>query len=180
MDIGKRPTRGDKVEPDLAAAWPCTRWGLPCRRHHCRRGALLPHHFTLTAVASSRQAGMNAPGPNGRAWGLCATSAVYFLWHFPYPSPAARSRRRTVGVTHHRGSVVLGLSSPRRKDGERPSTLPATGHYTRGFRLQATGFCGSRQFAANLRTRWGYVHRSYRTYRTYARAPRMRRNKPEA
>ncbi len=72
MDIGKRPTRGDKVEPDLAAAWPCTRWGLPCRRHHCRRGALLPHHFTLTVAASSRQAGMSAPGPNGPAWGRFA------------------------------------------------------------------------------------------------------------
>jgi hypothetical protein len=24
-------------------------WGLPCRRHYCRRGGLLPHPFTLTA-----------------------------------------------------------------------------------------------------------------------------------
>src|SRR5690606_122430 len=43
--------------------WPCSEWGFPC---HCRcrqRGALLPHHFTLTC----------ARGP----------SAVYFLWHFP-------------------------------------------------------------------------------------------------
>ena len=29
------------------AAWPYTRWGLPCRRSHGRRGALLPHLFTL-------------------------------------------------------------------------------------------------------------------------------------
>jgi len=28
--------------------WPCCRWGLPCRPGHPRRGALLPHHFTLT------------------------------------------------------------------------------------------------------------------------------------
>ena len=42
--------------------WPCCRWGLPCRRSHPRRGALLPHHFTLT--------GNFFP-------------AVSFLWHFP-------------------------------------------------------------------------------------------------
>ena len=38
-----------------AAAWPCTRWGLPCRPAHARRGALLPHLFTLTP--RPRQAG---------------------------------------------------------------------------------------------------------------------------
>ncbi len=42
--------------------WPCTGWGLPCRRRHRRRGALLPHHFTLTRLSR----------------------AVYFLWHFPW------------------------------------------------------------------------------------------------
>src|SRR5262245_17578953 len=45
--------------------WPCSRRGLPCRRRCRRRGALLPHHFTL-AVALAR------------AW------AVYFLLHFPW------------------------------------------------------------------------------------------------
>src|ERR1700689_4687521 len=28
----------------------CSRWGLPCRRRYRRRGALLPHRFTLTAA----------------------------------------------------------------------------------------------------------------------------------
>jgi hypothetical protein len=28
--------------------WSCSVWGLPCRRHYWRRGALLPHLFTLT------------------------------------------------------------------------------------------------------------------------------------
>ena len=28
--------------------WSCCRWGLPCRPSHPGRGALLPHHFTLT------------------------------------------------------------------------------------------------------------------------------------
>src|SRR5439155_20041974 len=29
--------------------WSCCRWGLPCRLCHHNRGALLPHHFTLTS-----------------------------------------------------------------------------------------------------------------------------------
>ena len=41
----------------------CSGWGLPCHRCHHLRGALLPHHFTLTGLS----------GP-----------AVYFLWHFPW------------------------------------------------------------------------------------------------
>jgi len=33
--------------------WSCSVWGLPCLRHYCRSGALLPHLFTLT-IAWSR------------------------------------------------------------------------------------------------------------------------------
>jgi hypothetical protein len=47
--------------------WPCSDWGLPCRRCCQRRGGLLPHRFTLTP------AGLHLPG------------AVCFLW--PCPSP---------------------------------------------------------------------------------------------
>ena len=28
--------------------WSCSAWGLPCRLDYSSRGALLPHHFTLT------------------------------------------------------------------------------------------------------------------------------------
>ena len=42
--------------------WSCSGWGLPCHRCCHRRGALLPHLFTLA-----------------RAW-----RAVCFLWHFPW------------------------------------------------------------------------------------------------
>ena len=92
---GKRPTRDHGPEPrHEVAAWPCTRWGLPCQPPHDGRGALLPHLFTLTAPGAHT-------GP-----------AVCFLWHFPDPAPSRPGGRGTVGVTHHRGSVVLGLSSP--------------------------------------------------------------------
>ena len=44
----------------------CSRWGLPCRPRYRRRGALLPHPFTLAG----------RPRP-----------AVCSLWHFPWGHP---------------------------------------------------------------------------------------------
>jgi len=57
----------DVQAPRAVPIWPCSRWGLPCRRRYRRRGALLPHPFTLTR------------GPRARA--------VCFLWHFPWSHP---------------------------------------------------------------------------------------------
>ena len=34
--------------------WSCSKWGLPCHRCYQQRGALLPHHFTLTDPALHR------------------------------------------------------------------------------------------------------------------------------
>jgi len=45
--------------------WSCSEWGLPCHACCQPRGALLPHHFTLTCTSGEAQ-------------------AVYFLWHFPW------------------------------------------------------------------------------------------------
>src|ERR1700734_1468230 len=36
----------------------CSRWGLPCRRRYRRRGALLPHRFTLTAANATHRGGL--------------------------------------------------------------------------------------------------------------------------
>jgi len=36
----------------------CSRWGLPCRRRCRRRGALLPHRFTLAAVVRNARGGL--------------------------------------------------------------------------------------------------------------------------
>ncbi len=47
----------------------CSRWGLPCHRRYRRRGALLPHPFTLATRGFHR-------GP-----------AVCSLWHFPWGRP---------------------------------------------------------------------------------------------
>ena len=56
--------------PTCPSIWPCSGWGLPGALITEGAGALLPHHFTLTArpVAQAR-GGM-------------------FLWHFPSGRPA--------------------------------------------------------------------------------------------
>jgi len=57
--------------------WSCSVWGLPSRRHYCRRGGLLPHRFTLTAESNMS---------------LCLSTqaqtseAVCFLLHWPSSS----------------------------------------------------------------------------------------------
>src|SRR5208282_6421373 len=40
---GKEP---GQLSPPI---WSCTTRGLPCLRHYCRSGGLLPHLFTLTS-----------------------------------------------------------------------------------------------------------------------------------
>jgi len=54
-----------------APTWSCSRWGFPCHRHYWRRGALLPHHFTLAASPRRRL-------------------AVCFCGTFPGVAPAGR------------------------------------------------------------------------------------------
>ena len=73
----------------------CSRWGLPCRRCHQRRGGLLPHPFTLTR---------SEPG------GLLSVALS-----LRSPSP---------DVIRHRMSMEPGLSSPAtfRSLPERPSS----------------------------------------------------------
>jgi len=58
----------------------CSRWGLPCRFRRRKRGALLPHRFTLAAAKR------NAP----RRSVLCGT--------VPGPAPRGSSRRTLSGT----------------------------------------------------------------------------------
>jgi hypothetical protein len=82
--------RQPKPTPSAAPTWSCSRWGLPCRRRCRRRGALLPHHFTLAARRPRAE----------RVW-RCVSVAL----SLGSPPP---------GVTRHRASVEPGLSSLRR------------------------------------------------------------------
>ena len=53
---------------DRPPIWPCSVWGLPCPSCHHAGGALLPHLFTLATPVTG-------------------SSAVCFLWHFPWGRP---------------------------------------------------------------------------------------------
>jgi hypothetical protein len=63
----KQPTREPCGPHVRSPIWSCSRWGLPCHACYQSRGALLPHHFTLTRAACMQ-----------------AARAVYFLWHLPW------------------------------------------------------------------------------------------------
>lgn len=69
---GARARRATALPP----IWSCSAWGLPCRPGCPRRGALLPHHFTLTSAAE----------------------AVSFLWHLPSTPPREGVSRPLAGT----------------------------------------------------------------------------------
>ena len=101
-----RPERRREGSPGIPASgmpaaptWSCSRWGFPCRRRCRRRGALLPHRFTLATRPARRK----------RAGGVLSVALS-----LGSPPP---------GVTRHRTSVEPGLSSPRasRRAAIRPS-----------------------------------------------------------
>ena len=93
-----RPGRKRPVIPIRFCSW----WGLPCRSHCCLRGALLPHHFTLTI-----------PGPSliqkvlRRFWGRAKRGGLF--------SVALSLRSPSPDVIRHHFSVEPGLSSLLRK-----------------------------------------------------------------
>ena len=78
----------------VVPTWSCSRWGLPCHRRCRRRGAPLPHPFTLT-----RRHGRS----HAQASGLLSVALS-----LGSPPP---------GVTRHRVPVEPGLSSPTREGG---------------------------------------------------------------
>ena len=45
----KQPTRTQRGPRQCVPIWSCSEWGLPCHYCYQQRGALLPHHFTLTS-----------------------------------------------------------------------------------------------------------------------------------
>ena len=89
----ERPARRRRHHrhPPAAPTWSCSRWGFPCRPRCRRRGALLPHHFTLAA----RRFVISEPGELGGMFSVALSLGS--------PPP---------GVTRHRASVEPGLSSP--------------------------------------------------------------------
>jgi hypothetical protein len=84
---GNPPDRAGRLPRGRSATptWSCSRWGLPCRRRCRRRGALLPHPFTLTAREPKR-------GPRVWRFAFCGTFPEVTLAG-RYPAPCFRGAR---------------------------------------------------------------------------------------
>jgi hypothetical protein len=114
--------------------WSCSAWGLPCHRHHCLRGALLPHLFTLTPPCSgglqSPAVTLKKPAVTNRRY---RGGAVYFLWYFPCQRRTSRNARNpplALAVSEHtalRSSdfPLLRIQDCKRDLGQRSSDRPA-------------------------------------------------------
>jgi hypothetical protein len=106
---GERPLAASRRIRPVAPIRSCSRWGLPCRRRYRKRGALLPHRFTLAC--------RHCPGcPGPRAGGLFSVALS-----LRSPPPA---------VSRHRPLVEPGLSSTtppelRRCSSDRPAVWRA-------------------------------------------------------
>jgi hypothetical protein len=102
--------------------WPCSRWGLPCRLRHRRRGGLLPRRFTLTrriarAIGRAVCSLLHFPSRSrDRALpGIALFGARTFL---PHPRPSREevvdAGDRLVGVDgrQHEASLVATQAAP--------------------------------------------------------------------
>ena len=113
-----------------APIWSCSRWGLPCRRRCRRRGALLPHPFTLT------------PASRG---GLLSVA-------LSLGSPPAAVSRHRVSMEPGLSSTELALMGHNRPQSrQRPSGQLATA-------IRALAWAASRPAAApRVDKRWSFV-----------------------
>ena len=89
----KNPRKSGRGPFPVVPIRSCSRWGLPCRRCYQKRGALLPHRFTLTFTSKTQFPA--AEKPEGGLFSVALSLRS--------PSPA---------VSRHRSSVEPGLSSP--------------------------------------------------------------------
>lgn len=77
------------VPKDIAPAWPCSRWGMPGRRHCCRRRWSLKPPFHPCQPVEGPRGSQRNPRPAGGC----------FLWPYPrvapsgcYPAPCSAER----------------------------------------------------------------------------------------
>jgi len=92
-----RPTREPCGPQDSSPIWSCSGWGLQYHLNYSRRGALLPHHFTLTSA--------NAGGIFSVALAV-GSRPPGVTWHPALWSPDFPPRRNeaTAWPTHRRNS----------------------------------------------------------------------------
>ena len=90
----------------------CSRWGLPCHRRYRRRGALLPHPFTLTTRRFRERAGgllsvalsLGSPPPGVTRHRVSVEPGLSS--NAPFPAPPRSSSRLALGQVERRGGGV--------------------------------------------------------------------------
>jgi hypothetical protein len=112
--------------------WSCSVWGLPCLRHYCRSGALLPHLFTLTARSLVPESGPGAPRLSTkpeRRYVLCGTGRPRAL------TPASRTLSGTLPC-----GVRTFLSRSSCELRQRPPGPPAVFQFTANAESDFSGY----------------------------------------
>jgi len=111
---GNAPVERRTASP-VVPIWSCSRWGLPCRFRYRKRGALLPHPFTLTGLCPFR---------SGRRFAFCGT--------FPrvapagrYPAPYFRGARTFLDSLLNRGHPTVWQGGPYAQSTVRPTEKDA-------------------------------------------------------
>src|SRR6266542_2505574 len=81
--------------------WSCSVRGFACHFAYAKRGALLPHHFTLTASCPAHCARADCPGPSCAGAGALVPGSLGGSWRRDSrrrPLPHAISRTRYGGI----------------------------------------------------------------------------------
>jgi hypothetical protein len=143
-----RPTRAALAKTQPAAPVPCgtgrpaapmrscSRWGLQCRRRCRRRGALLPHPFTLTGAGPLRAAAggllsvalsLGSPPPGITRHRVSVEPGLSSTPPFPAKPRSSSRLARAEVVGRGRGVNRRRESLRRQAAGEEANRLPATG-----------------------------------------------------
>ena len=139
----QQPTRGVFVGTGRPSPliWPCSSWGLPCRHRYRRRGALLPHLFTLARSDANvgrrrcifcgtfRHAAAIKPLPCAQALpGSPPFGARTFLEQTFLAEPVSRSSGRRASPAAERSSITWQAAACALRD----ASLPESGCARRG------------------------------------------------
>ena len=102
-----RPTRGQCGQHYRPLIWPCSRRGLPCRACCQPRGALLPHHFTLTRPGTGRAVYFLLHFPSARAAQELPGALPMWSPDFPLPQPAWLNQAVTAAIARLTPGYIL-------------------------------------------------------------------------
>ena len=105
----KQPTRKRRGPRHGFPIWFCSEWGLHCHARYRPRGALLPHHFTLTdKVGGIFSAALSVDSrPPGVTWHSALWSPDFPLLPFDNSDCLVNSHAKVTLLTHIQQRIFL-------------------------------------------------------------------------